>query len=78
MLKVLAAPYTEARFIPTGGITPHNLARYLALPNVVACGGSWIATERLISEQQFAEIARLAAEARAIVRQVRREGEQQR
>ncbi|MBO0781197.1 MAG: hypothetical protein J2P37_20445, partial [Ktedonobacteraceae bacterium] len=78
MLKVLAAPYAEARFIPTGGITSHNLAQYLALPNVVACGGSWMATERMLSEHHFHEIARLAAEARTIVRRIRGEGEEQR
>src|SRR5215467_3502095 len=75
MLKVLYGPYSEVRFIPTGGITPHNLAQYLALPNVVACGGSWMATQSMISESKFDEIARLAGEARAIVRRVRGEGE---
>jgi len=75
MLKVLYAPYAEVRFIPTGGITPHNLAQYLALPNVVACGGSWMAPESMISESKFDEIAHLAGEARAIVRRVRGEGE---
>lgn len=76
MLKALAAPYSEVKFIPTGGIGAHNLAQYLALPNVAACGGSWMATERLISEHKFDEIARMAGEARAIVRQVRGEGEE--
>lgn len=76
MLKALAAPYTEVKFIPTGGITPQNLAQYLALPNVVACGGSWMATERMISEHRFDDITRLAAEARTMVRQIRREGEE--
>jgi 2-dehydro-3-deoxyphosphogluconate aldolase/(4S)-4-hydroxy-2-oxoglutarate aldolase len=75
MLKVLYAPYAEVRFIPTGGITPHNLAQYIALPNVVACGGSWMATESTISEGKFDEIARVAGEARAIVRRVREESE---
>ena len=75
MLKVLYAPYAEVRFIPTGGISSHNLAQYLALPNVVACGGSWMATERMISESKFDEIAHVAGEARAIVRRVRGEGE---
>lgn len=38
MLKALSAPYSEVKFIPTGGINAANLAQYLALPNVVACG----------------------------------------
>lgn len=74
MLKVLSAPYAEVRFVPTGGITLHNLARYLALSNVVACGGSWMATAQMISEHQFDDIARRAAEARAMVRKARGEG----
>ncbi len=75
MLKALYAPYSEVRFIPTGGITLHNLAQYLALPNVAACGGSWMATESMIFERKFDEIARMSEEARNIVRQVRGERE---
>ena len=75
MLKALHAPYSEVRFIPTSGVTTHNLAQYLSLPNVVACGGSWMATRSMISEGRFDEIARLASEARAIVKQVREERE---
>lgn len=75
MLKALYAPYSEVRFIPTGGITTHNLAQYIALPNVVACGGSWMATASMISESKFDEIARIAGEARTIVNQVRGERE---
>ena len=75
MLKVLYAPYSEVRFIPTGGITSHNLAQYITLPNVVACGGSWMATQSMISENKFDEIARVAGEAREIVRLTRGEEE---
>src|SRR2546423_6827403 len=49
MLKALYAPYQEVRFIPTGGINAKNLAEYLALPNVVACGGGWLGTGPHIS-----------------------------
>src|ERR1700676_3066410 len=75
MLKTLHAPYQEVQFIPTGGINARNLAEYLALPNVVACGGSWMATESMISEGRFDEIARLSREARAIVGRARGESE---
>jgi len=78
MLMALYAPYSEVRFIPTGGVTSHNFAQYLSLPNVVACGGSWIATKSMIAESRFEEITRLAREARAIVNQVRGEREVQR
>jgi 2-dehydro-3-deoxyphosphogluconate aldolase / (4S)-4-hydroxy-2-oxoglutarate aldolase len=75
MLKALYGPYSEVKFIPTSGINTTNLAEYLALPNVVACGGSWMATSRMIFEGQFDKITHAAGEARAIVRLVRREGE---
>jgi 2-dehydro-3-deoxyphosphogluconate aldolase/(4S)-4-hydroxy-2-oxoglutarate aldolase len=70
-LKALAAPYGGVKFIPTGGINSKNLADYLSLPAVHACGGSWLVTSNLISAGEFAEITRLAEEAQAIVRQVR-------
>jgi 2-dehydro-3-deoxyphosphogluconate aldolase/(4S)-4-hydroxy-2-oxoglutarate aldolase len=71
MLKALAAPYGDIKFIPTGGINPKNLADYLSLPAVHACGGSWLVKSNLISAGEFTEITRLAEEARSIVRQVR-------
>ena len=74
-LQALSAPFASVRFVPTGGITAANLPEYLALPNVAACGGSWMARESMISAGQFAEIARLSRQARAIVRQVRGEPE---
>jgi len=75
MLPALSAPFAGVQFIPTGGITAANLPRYLALPNVAACGGSWMASEGMISAGRFAEIASLSRQARAIVHQVRGEPE---
>jgi len=77
MLKAIAAPYGEVRFIPTGGINSQNLAEYLKLPMVHACGGSWLSTAKLISAGAFDEITRLTQEAVAIVRQYRGQGESQ-
>lgn len=74
MLKALYGPYQEVQFVPTGGIKTSNLAEYLALPNVAACGGSWIATGSMIAEGQFDDITRLSREARAIVLQARGKG----
>ena len=74
-LQALSAPFAGVRFIPTGGITVANLPQYLALPNVAACGGSWMAKEGMISAGKFAEITSLSRQARAIVRQVRGEPE---
>lgn len=73
MLKALADPYSNVKFIPTGGITPQNLPEYLRLSNVHACGGSWMVPAKLIAQEQFGEITRLTKEARALVQQVREE-----
>lgn len=71
MLKAMAGPYGGVKFIPTGGVNPQNLAGYLELPMVHACGGSWLAPSRLISAEAFDEITGLAREAVATVRQCR-------
>lgn len=75
MLKALSGPFPDVRFIPTGGINTTNLSAYLALPNVVACGGSWMTTRSTISAGRFDEITRLAGEGRAIVHRPQRERE---
>lgn len=64
-LAALASPYPMIEFIPTGGIHAGNLAAYLALPNVAACGGSWMAPAAWLRERRFervrAEAARIVA-----------------
>jgi 2-dehydro-3-deoxyphosphogluconate aldolase/(4S)-4-hydroxy-2-oxoglutarate aldolase len=70
-LKAIAAVYPTVRFVPTGGIGPSNLADYLALPNVLACGGSWMVKKDLIASGDFAAIERLATEAVRLARSVR-------
>ena len=69
-LKSLAGPFKEVRFIPTGGITAAMLAEYLALPNVLAVGGSWFVRESLIAEEKFEEIGQLTREAIALIQKV--------
>jgi 2-dehydro-3-deoxyphosphogluconate aldolase / (4S)-4-hydroxy-2-oxoglutarate aldolase len=66
-LKSLGGPFKEVRFIPTGGITAAMLADYLALPNVLAVGGSWFVRESLIAGEQFEEIGKLTREALALI-----------
>ncbi|MDA8202114.1 MAG: bifunctional 4-hydroxy-2-oxoglutarate aldolase/2-dehydro-3-deoxy-phosphogluconate aldolase [Chloroflexi bacterium] len=70
-LQAFAGPYPQVRYVPTGGISASNLAAYLALPTVLACGGSWMVSRDLLAARDFATITRLAAEATAIVRSVR-------
>jgi 2-dehydro-3-deoxyphosphogluconate aldolase / (4S)-4-hydroxy-2-oxoglutarate aldolase len=71
MLKALHAPYSEVSFVPTGGIEIANLASYLSLPYVAAIGGSWMVKEGLLSSGNWAEIARLSAEAVTMARAAR-------
>jgi 2-dehydro-3-deoxyphosphogluconate aldolase/(4S)-4-hydroxy-2-oxoglutarate aldolase len=65
-LKSIAAPLPELRFCPTGGIDSKNIATYLACPNVLAVGGSWVAPKDAIASGDFARITQLAREASAL------------
>lgn len=69
-LKAFHGPYRSIRFMPTGGVSMSNLADYLSLPYVIACGGSWMAKSNLIAEGRFDEITRLAAETVQLVKQI--------
>ncbi len=59
-LKSLAAPLAGIQFCPTGGVGPANVASYLACPNVVCVGGSWVAPDKAIADGDWSEITRLA------------------
>ena len=59
-LRAVSATFPEARFLPTGGIDAGSLGSYLAVPAVIACGGSWICDPQSIRERDFAGIARRA------------------
>jgi len=63
LLKSMSAPYTNIKFIPTGGINQNNICSYLSNNKVLACGGSWMVKPDLISSGNFAEIIRLTREA---------------
>jgi 2-dehydro-3-deoxyphosphogluconate aldolase/(4S)-4-hydroxy-2-oxoglutarate aldolase len=65
MLKSLGGPFPQVRFCPTGGLNPANFRDYLALDNVVCCGGSWMVTEALVAAGRWDEIEALAREAMA-------------
>ncbi len=65
-LRALAAPFGGVRFVPTGGISADNLASYLAIDQVIACGGSWMVKKQLIADHDFDAVRRLAAQAREI------------
>jgi 2-dehydro-3-deoxyphosphogluconate aldolase/(4S)-4-hydroxy-2-oxoglutarate aldolase len=65
-LKALASPFPGLSFCPTGGVSMKNAAEYLALPNVVCVGGSWVAPDDALAAGDWARITRLAGEAAAL------------
>ena len=71
MLKALGSVFRGMRFMPTGGVSVDNLAEFLAVPCVLACGGSWLTPAQAVANGDYDEISRLAAEAVAIAKQVR-------
>lgn len=68
LLKSLAGPLPQIAFCPTGGVSPGNAPTYLALPNVVCAGGSWVAPKALMEAGDWDGIADLAREAAALPR----------
>ncbi len=67
MVKSLLAPYGDICLMPTGGINPTNIKDYLAIPRVLACGGTWMVDKKLIEAGEWEELARLTREAVALV-----------
>jgi 2-dehydro-3-deoxyphosphogluconate aldolase/(4S)-4-hydroxy-2-oxoglutarate aldolase len=65
-LKAFASPFQQARFCPTGGVNAANAADYLALPNVVCVGGSWVAPPDAVRAGDWGRITELARAARAL------------
>lgn len=62
-LKSLAAPLPHIDFMPTGGVKPHNARDYLSLPNVIAVGGTWIASPDEMAAGDWAGIEAKVREA---------------
>ena len=63
LLKSFAGPFPQARFCPTGGITQETVGTYLALPNVLCAGGSWLSPPEALAARDWARIEALAARA---------------
>lgn len=68
MLKSLAAVY-PVKIMPTGGINPSNINEYLAIPSVLACGGTWMIPNDLIDNEKWDELAVLIREVAGIIEQ---------
>jgi 2-dehydro-3-deoxyphosphogluconate aldolase / (4S)-4-hydroxy-2-oxoglutarate aldolase len=62
-IKAISAPYPNMKFMPTGGITSANIAKYIFFDKTLACGTSWIASADLINAGDFERITALSKEA---------------
>jgi 2-dehydro-3-deoxyphosphogluconate aldolase/(4S)-4-hydroxy-2-oxoglutarate aldolase len=62
LLKALAGPFPQVRFCPTGGVTRETAGRFLALPNVLCVGGSWLAPQAAMDAGDWDAIERIARE----------------
>lgn len=68
LLKALAGPFADVAFCPTGGLTPATAPDYLALPNVLVCGGSWLTPAEAMARGDWPRITQLARQAAALRR----------
>lgn len=63
MIKAMAAPYVNMKFMPTGGINAKNVNEYLAFDKIIACGGSWMVNKALVNAGEFDKIKEMTTEA---------------
>lgn len=71
MIKALAAPYTNVKFMPTGGINAENLEAYLSFDRIAACGGSWMVKAELVEHKEYDKIEKKTREAVELVKKIR-------
>ena len=66
-LQALSGPFPNVNFMPTGGVTPDNVANYFQLENVCAVGGSWLTPRELLMGQQWEALYQSAVDSVAQV-----------
>ena len=71
MIKAMAAPYHNIRFMPTGGINTGNLKDYLSCDKILCCGGSWMVKGDMIRNGEFEKIQDLVKEAKELADVIR-------
>lgn len=71
MLKAFSSVFRDMRFMPTGGVSAANLGEFLAVPSVIACGGSWLTPKDAVASGNYDQVTALAAEAVQIAREAR-------
>jgi 2-dehydro-3-deoxyphosphogluconate aldolase / (4S)-4-hydroxy-2-oxoglutarate aldolase len=68
MLSAWHGPFGDVKFCPTGGVNAANATQFLALPNVVCVGGSWLTPKEAVAEGDWARITQLAREAAGLLK----------
>ena len=63
--------WTGVKFMPTGGVKLSNVADYLSVPEIICCGGTWIAPKDAIKNDDWVTIEKLASEAAALAREIK-------
>ena len=63
MIKAMAAPYNQLRFMPTGGIGTLNLKDYLGFDKIICCGGSWMVPSDAVKAKDWDRIRALTSSA---------------
>lgn len=67
-IQSIGGPFADIRFCPTGGINLNNIKDYLALKNVICCGGSWLVSDEIVASKNWGKITELANQALAHVK----------
>lgn len=75
-LKAISGPYSKLTFMPTGGVNENNLEKYLSLPQVACCGGTWMVPQDLVAQGDWRKIKQLAQEAFALAQSIKRRSKQ--
>jgi 2-dehydro-3-deoxyphosphogluconate aldolase/(4S)-4-hydroxy-2-oxoglutarate aldolase len=66
MLKAWGGPFFDVKFCPTGGVTLQNAPAFLAMPNVVCVGGSWLVPQAALAQGDWAGVTQLARDTRSL------------
>ena len=72
MIKTLTSVFRDMSIMPTGGVSAANLAEYLAVPAVIACGGSWLTPKAAVDAGDYAAVTEMARAAVEIARKAGR------
>ncbi|CAE7552710.1 eda [Symbiodinium natans] len=69
-LKAISAPYGQITWMPTGGISEDNLEKYLMMPQVACCGGSWMVPQDAVAQGNWRYVKELSQRARQLAQSI--------